>query len=57
MALARDALWAAEVEVDGVAVWRGEGSGSEEGGRVVGAKLDKEGAVDGGIAVEVGRIG
>lgn len=54
-AFARDALWTAEVQVDGVAVWGNEVCGSEEIGGGVGAELDECGAVQ-GAAVEEGRL-
>lgn len=54
-AFARDALRAAKVQVDCVAVWGDEVCGGEEVGGGVGAELDECGAVR-GAAVEEGRL-
>lgn len=54
-AFASDALWTAEVQVNGVAVGGDEASGGEEVGGGIGAELDKGGTV-GGVAVEEGRL-
>lgn len=54
-AFTRDALWAAEVQVDSVAVRGDESRGGEEVWRGVGAKLDERRAVR-GAAVEEGCL-
>ena len=54
VALARYALRASEVQVDGIAVGGCEFRGGEEVRWVVGAELYEEGAVDRGVAVEPG---
>lgn len=54
-AFARDTLWTAEVQVDGVAVRSDKARGSKEVGGGVGAELDERRAVR-RAAVEEGRL-
>ena len=56
MTLPRYPLRTPEIEVHGVAVGRDVLSGLEEVLGVVGAELDNEGPVGGGVAVEIGRF-
>ncbi|KJR87875.1 uncharacterized protein SPSK_07391 [Sporothrix schenckii 1099-18] len=52
VALTSDALWAAQVQVDGITVGRYAPSSGQQGVGIVGTKLDKEGSVDGRVAIK-----